>query len=372
MEYSNLQKVKHDLIRSYLNGWIPKLCLGGFKRILFVDTHAGRGSYLNGELGSPLVAVKTLLDHQFRDRILAGGEVVFNFIERDEANLNCLNEELGQLAPLPEKVRVHTEAGDCFELIDNAIDSLEQSKKKMAPGFVFCDPYGFTVPGKLLHRLMKHKGVELFVNVIWRELDMAMAQGRKGTISNGMRDRLDSIFDGRDWQTAVDGETADERAEQCASLFRDVVGAQWATYISMIDHGRTRYFLLHLSNHDSGRDLMKECIWKSCPDGGYYARKCDDHRQPVLIEPEPDLRDVESWVMAQLHEKPRHWQELHALVREELWLVKHVNQVVRSLRKNNEIEAVKSSYNGSCVPKSNPLLRMIGTKGSNEIKNRVD
>jgi len=44
-EYTNLQHTKHRLIHEYLNGWFPKLgsCCG---RILYVDTHAGRGKRL--------------------------------------------------------------------------------------------------------------------------------------------------------------------------------------------------------------------------------------------------------------------------------------------------------------------------------------
>jgi len=58
VEYSNLQHVKHELIRHYLNGWFPKMTLGpvGCKRLLYIDTHAGRGRHLQGQLGSPLVA----------------------------------------------------------------------------------------------------------------------------------------------------------------------------------------------------------------------------------------------------------------------------------------------------------------------------
>ena len=44
-EYTNLQHVKHALIREYLKGWFPKL---GFwsGRIVYLDTHAGRGRHL--------------------------------------------------------------------------------------------------------------------------------------------------------------------------------------------------------------------------------------------------------------------------------------------------------------------------------------
>src|SRR5687768_17425667 len=62
-EYSNLQHVKHSVIKNYLNGWFPKMTLGptGVRRLLYIDTHAGRGKHLEGQLGSPLVALTTLL-----------------------------------------------------------------------------------------------------------------------------------------------------------------------------------------------------------------------------------------------------------------------------------------------------------------------
>jgi three-Cys-motif partner protein len=354
-EYSNLQRVKHELIRTYLGGWFPKLTLGGSGRILFIDTHAGRGKHMRGELGSPLIALETLLNHSFRDRILARGEVVFNFIERDAGNLSALEVELENY-DLPDGVFVHPLEGDSFEIIDDIIGHLEGQGHSLAPSFVFCDPFGFSIPGSTLRRLMKFRGVELFVNVIWRELDMAMAQGRNGTIRPGMQTRLDSIFDGADWLDAVDSDDLDGRAHQCANLFREMVDADWATYIRMVDNGRTRYFLLHLSNHDAGRDLMKNCIWSVCPDGGFYASKSVDPNQQMLITPEPDLDDLEHWIRVQLHQGPKRWQELHELVREELWLNKHVNEVVRRLRKSGDM--VPDSYDGKFLPKNNPRLRL--------------
>ena len=67
-EYTNLQYTKHMLIREYLKGWFPKL---GFwsDRVVYLDTHAGRGEHKQGQAGSPIVALETLLQHSFRDKI---------------------------------------------------------------------------------------------------------------------------------------------------------------------------------------------------------------------------------------------------------------------------------------------------------------
>lgn len=354
-EYSNLQHVKHALIREYLNGWFPKTALGprGCSRLLYIDTHAGRGKHLNGQLDSPLVALTTLLNHQSRAQILQKTEVRFFFIERDEQNVAALDQELAAHA-LPSNVFAKAEHGECFEIIEDVITTSEKDGKRLAPGFFFVDPYGFKLPGKLLRKLLDYPKVELFVNVIWRELDMAIQQSRGGD-GTGLTATLNSVFDGDKWKK-ICADDADARAEQCADLFREITGARWGTHIRMLDNGRIRYFLLHLTKHDAGRDLMKECIWKACPDGGFYASKTDNPRQQLLIQPEPNLKPLREWVTERLAAAPKLWQDLTKELREELWLGKHLNEVIREMRKSGDIEA--DGFTGKFAQTNNPRLHV--------------
>jgi len=103
-EYTNLQHVKHALIREYLKGWFPKL---GFwsGRIVYLDTHAGRGRHAPGQAGSPVMAIDTLLSHTYRDRILQKSEVMFFLIEHDPENVDLLRAEVVALGKLPAKVQ---------------------------------------------------------------------------------------------------------------------------------------------------------------------------------------------------------------------------------------------------------------------------
>ncbi len=356
-EYSNLQHIKHNIIRNYLNGWFPKMAMGehGVNRLLYIDTHAGRGKYLRGQLGSPLVALTTLCEHSARDKILNGTEVRYIFIERDEENLESLRQELSQ-SETPSNVNIETTDGDCFEIINNAINDLESQNKQLAPAFVFLDPYGFKLPGQLLHRLMEFPKTELFVNVIWRELDMAIAQGLDGT-KPGMVSTLNSIFNGDSWKT-TNADESDGRAEQCAKIFQNISGAKWGTYIRMLSNNRIRYFLLHLTNHPSGRDLMKECIWKACPDGGYYASKSDNPDQMLLIEPEPNLQPLCRWIESQLENGPKRWNELTENLRSELWIGKQLNKCISEMKKDKIISPIPNSYSGKFSMKNNPLLQL--------------
>jgi three-Cys-motif partner protein len=388
-DYSNLQHVKHELIREYLKGWFPKLTLGptGCRRLLYIDTHAGRGKHRSGQLGSPLVALTTLLEHTSRSAILKNTEVHFYFIEGNDENAIALRTELAGHV-LPQNVVAEVESGDCFQIIESAVGDMEKGGKRLPPAFIFVDPYGFKLPGDLLRKLLSYPKVELFVNVIWRELDMAIQQVRGGAIilqpegkelnlfdserdlereratsqrreisRASLETTLDSVFDGDTWR-GITADGADSRAEQCAELFRQMTGAKWGTYLRMLDNQRVRYFLLHLTKHPDGRDLMKECMWKVCPGGGFYASKSEDPRQAILLQPEPDFRPLHHWVVEHVSAGPKRWQTLTTEVREELWLGKHLNSVIKAMKKNDEI--VADEYTGQFAQTNNPRLSLSG------------
>ena len=84
--------------------------------------------------------------------------------------------------------------------------------------------------------------VELFIKVIWRELDMAVQQ--RPEPGQGMARTLDGIFDGSEWRTEITAPDVAERMNQAVRLLARKVGARWWT-----------------TNHDKGRDLIKDCIW---------------------------------------------------------------------------------------------------------------
>lgn len=323
--------------------------------MLYFDTHAGRGRHRSGEPGSPLVALRTLLDHNYRDELLRRSEVRFFFIEQESANLDGLNAELEKMGRLPDRVHVTTSAGDAYAVLSNIVQGFESSGQMIAPAFIFVDPFGFPVPTDLLARLMVAGRVELFVNVMWRQLDMAIRQRRPA--EHGLATTLDRIFAGDDWRR-IDGETVNERMNQTVGLLSDRIGSTWTTYIRMTSGGdAVKYLLLHLTNHDRGRELMKECMWKVAPDGGFEVLQRDDPKQPLLIMPEPDLAPLRAWLLARLRQRPRTRTEIDHEIRQEPWLPAHLRTVVNELRMEHEIETDGSS--GKISLASNRQLRLL-------------
>ena len=72
---------KHLVLKRYLEAWFP--IMGSWNgRILFIDGFAGPGEYEAGEEGSPIIAIRSLLEHRARKMIAA--EVQFILIEKEK------------------------------------------------------------------------------------------------------------------------------------------------------------------------------------------------------------------------------------------------------------------------------------------------
>jgi hypothetical protein len=103
---------------------------------------------------------------------------------------------------------------------------------------------------------------------------------------------LEEIFGSESWRTEVIGADVDERLGRAIPLIAMGIGARWWTSaVRMVTGGQaTRYLLLHLTNSDDGRDLMKECAWSVSPAGEFMVRRSDNPDQQFLIKPERDLK----------------------------------------------------------------------------------
>jgi hypothetical protein len=68
-------------------------------------------------------------------------------------------------------------------------------------------------------------------------------------------------------------------------------------------------------------------------------RRSDNPDQQFLIKPEPDLRPLRDWILSRLSRRAERWQDLHTALRPEWWFPKHVNKLVRALKKEGGITA---------------------------------
>lgn len=347
-EYGGLQHAKHQLLMRYLAGWFPILS-SSYGRVLYIDCHAGRGRHDTGHKGSPILALELFLQHKLRDRILASTEVHFFFFEIDRYNYDCLRSEIEELGELPANVYVHAHQEDYEQSLRSAIQELRAKNWQMAPSFAFIDPYGFNISMNLLNELLAFRACELLINFMYRYVDMALHQPRQSA-------NMDALFGTSEWKKLVTIKDPRERANHTITLFSRQLSAKYVTHMNMIGENNTlKYVLIHATNHEKGRELMKEAMWAVTPGGTFVAHERRSPNQLVLMVPKPDLGPLEEALVSTFGGQEVRMRDLYTWLTDQVYLQKHLHQVLRNLRDQGRVTF--HDYEGRFGFKKNPLVR---------------
>jgi len=346
-EYDGLQHAKHQLLGRYLGGWFPILARWN-GRVLYVDCHAGRGRHNKGQVGSPILALRTLLEHRLRARILASTEVCFAFFEINRPNYDHLCAEVASLGKLPHKIKVDPFYGDYEAQLRKIVKGLKQQKEQLAPAFAFLDPYGFKLPMDLFNELLDFPQCELLINFMYRYVDMAIHNPAQAH-------NLDRLFGCTHWRQLSDIEDRKRRAGETIALFSRQLQAEYVTHMYMkAANGTLKYVLLHATNHRKGRELMKEAMWSVTPDGSLTAFERNSPDQLVLIVLDPDLGPLKDHLWDRFVGKQVRMDKLYDWLLGELYLKKHLHKVLRGWCKEGLIKC--TGYCGRFSFNKNPLV----------------
>lgn len=346
-EYDGLQYAKHQLLTRYLGGWFPILSSWN-GRVLYLDCHAGRGRHKTGHLGSPLLALNLLLGHRHRSSILSNTEVRFVFFEINESHCRNLQAEIASLGTLPGNVSVDVFPDDYEGTLRGVVDDVKSRGQFLAPAFLFVDPYGFKLSMSLLNDLLEFPKAELLINFMYRYVDMAMrnpAQARN----------MDALFGTSEWRKIARISIASERADATIALFADQLQAAHVSYLHMRGANTAlKYVLFHASNHQRGRELMKEALWSLTPDGSFTAFERDNPGQGILIEPEPDLRPLESRLWDDFVGQQVRVNQVYKWLIGGPYLKKHLHKLLRDYRARDIVRF--SDYGDRFAFGHNPLI----------------
>lgn len=166
--------VKHLILRRYLHAWLPIMATSN-GRIVFIDGFAGPGRYEGGEEGSPLIALRALLDHSQFQRLRPGREVVFLFIEREPERATALRGELKKLSEtreIPTWVTILVKQGEFAASMTQLLDRTDEASGTLAPTFAFIDPFGFRdIPMNLITRIAQNPKCECLITFMYQAIN---------------------------------------------------------------------------------------------------------------------------------------------------------------------------------------------------------
>jgi three-Cys-motif partner protein len=252
-------RAKHDLLSHYLKAWYP--IIGRYsQRAVFIDAFAGPGVYEDGSPGSPIIALRTLLDHS-AFATLRGCTFYFLFIESDKKRFAHLEAEITKMGALPANVQVMLRNSDFVTVADELASLIRDKKQGLAPTLAFLDPFGISgVPLNLIAQLLASDKCELFVTF--------MADHLNRFARTGQIDRHCEELFGTDAYRRVRGMSA--LIDLYEKQLRDVAKFTYVREFEMLrSDGHPAYYLIHATRSEKGVEKMKDAMWKVDPGSGF-------------------------------------------------------------------------------------------------------
>ncbi len=260
---------KHLVLRNYLNAWLPIMGMGKYNgRILVVDGFAGPGQYKGGEDGSPIIALKALIEHRAKHQIAA--EVVFMFIEKDAERAAYLQTLLHKLWPsLPSNCKVRIHKGIFDQTMTQVLSQLDAQTKQLAPSFVMIDPFGVSeTPMGVVERILKNPKSEVYISYMYEFIN-------RFSESPEFEHHLDNLFGTPDWRAGNNIADAQDRKQFFYDLYERQLrkaGARHVVHFELYEGNRLVYTIFFGTHSSKGCDVMKQAIWKVAPFGDFAFR----------------------------------------------------------------------------------------------------
>lgn len=281
-------KAKHEILKYYLGAWFPILA-SIHLRLLYVDGFAGPGEYKGGDDGSPIIALKVARDHELKHKLTrAGLDLVFLFVEKDEARCQNLKQKIATLQ-LPNNFSVHVECASFEEVFDQVLSQIEEQNKRLAPSFVFIDPFGPTgFPMSLISRLAQQLKSEVLVTFNYQSLNEWFLQ------DHHKHGRLDELYGNDVWRAALEIPISAQKENCLMRAYQESLeGLGWKVrpFRMMNKHNQTQYYLFFATSHWRAMLAMKQAMWNAAPAGDFRYSDLTDSDQPRLFD--RDLYDDE-------------------------------------------------------------------------------
>lgn len=290
-DYEEHTQAKHELLVKYLHAWYPIMAHSGERSVNVIDGFAGPGRYTGGQPGSPLLMIDAFVNHTGRDApAMTAMNVNFDFIEQRHDRAECLQGELDKLQ-LPANVHVAPVHEGSFDSVMTPLLNTIAGTHRLAPTFVFIDPFGYTGHGlELSSRILHFKKCEALIYVPLPFIARFVHDPKQ-------EPALNNLFGDECWKDAraAKGKAAERILhDRFLDQFQKAAGHAVSFAIeASAGRGWSGYTLYFGSGHWMGIAKMKDAMWKVDPTGGSRFVYSVNPDQLTLFDSTPDLQVLE-------------------------------------------------------------------------------
>jgi len=350
---------KHQIFRSYLDAWVPIMAnyarrTKEHRRLLVVDGFAGPGMYGDGQPGSPIQMIESVLQQRQRPPL----PVSLLLIEKDEATFTLLEGNVRDLRMQALQSGrfedVALQHGDCQAEIEAVLQKHDRDGKPVGPAFFFLDQFGYAaVPMVLIRNIMQRRYCEVLVYLNWRDLSRFLTDGTKWrTISR--------VFGSNDWKdaTSLSGQRrAAHVLESYKQGLREQGDAPYVWNFSMCDQdGQLLYWLFFCTKSLRGLEEMKKAMLRVDATGRFRFSDRDDPEQSHMFV-ECDVDMVASELRRLLGGQTVSVAKVREIVLTETASVRH-KPALRALEERGELQVLNARISRRCGTFAQNSLRV--------------
>jgi three-Cys-motif partner protein len=283
---------KHAILERYLRAWFPILTqqaarFQSQREILYIDGFAGPGEYAGGQPGSPIIALKAVLNHSVSFPV----PVHMLFVEQRQDRFEHLRSVLGPYIAQAQKSRqiraVEPFLGECDAVLSKLLADREAQGVTFGPALAFFDQFGYSaVAMELIGRVLRYGQCEVFTYLDYKDMNRWITDPDKAQAFN-------RAYGCQDWRQCVNLPEAKRRTclleQYKAALMRRTqdggAEAKHVTSFLMFDKNeQPLYWLVFCTNNLRGLEEMKKAMWTIDKTGSFRFSDRDNPSQLRLLD----------------------------------------------------------------------------------------
>jgi len=345
--YPAHSRAKHQLLRKYMDVWLPKLGIS-YPQVVLIDGFASAGRYRTNERGSPLLMLDAFVGRSDRHHLKSPPHFVF--IESNKKFACHLKAEVDAYPDL-YGATVDVVLGRYEDQFPVVVEWLSRTYRPPVPTFAFVDPLGY--------RDNPFDHIAGFRQLLPTKSEVMVylpASFMARFVRTGITDAaLNRLYGGSTWEEAAKTAASRQQAgEALASEFnRRLKGLfAWVTSFNVDPERHNDYYLLFGTDHKDGLREMKRGMWSvdQREGTGYRQGRTYGDAQGQLFpdsatETGPDLRSLAPLLRG--HFGTRVFSIMEAedftLCRTKYLDRPHLRTVLRPLEAAGELQVVESS-----------------------------
>ncbi len=288
-EYKEQTEHKHEYLREYLATWFKILINHktnlnmSYEKIIYVDSFSNAGEYINGEKGSPIIALNifnNILKEYKNKKVTV--ECYFN--DYDKERKEYLEKLIGNLV-LDKRIKIYCSQITANEHIFDIMKKIKQYNSKKA--LFFIDPYKVAddvISMECLNKILKDKDTEIIFN----------------HMVNDVVRNIKCYFEKyKDFYRISKNEQ--KKANEFNNIFINNIKKEnniklfISSYEFLNTRGQTIYFLVFITHHAKGFEKIKEDIWRVSNGNLIHKNKGNNNNCNLSLFPEENIKEIKEF-----------------------------------------------------------------------------